>query len=330
MHDRDAHVVDPLALADQLLERRIRFAILLDRRRCDQGSAQPSEVEAGRHDVIVLEVEADLLPEYPAQVEFQLGVFKHEPSDLAVSLLSPFQPMMSASEFSILARRFFAASPMASILSLVGPQHLDGPTEIRIEEFAAAFPIGQLDPEPEARPDRMDPRVHQVLAALDPQVRREFLAWDRPDVDGTVQAGGAVRIVAFHDAVPVGLVRLGHDGYQRLQSPLYWPDRGRISMAYDDPKLPQAVLRGENLYVGDDREGNFRDPGHTFDLIVTDLDGGLEPEDWGNSRGPTPEPPSISVCTGAPSSRGDQIRRRRLRHRQERQDRVPSADRRRG
>lgn len=59
-------------------------------------------------------------------------------------------------------------------------------------------------------------------------------------------------------------------------------------MAYDDPKLPRAVLRGENLYVGDDKEPYFRDPGHTFDLIVTDLNlaGGFEPEDWGNSKGP--------------------------------------------
>ena len=30
-------------------------------------------------------------------------------------------------------------------------------------------------------------------------------------------------------------------------------------MAYDDPKLPRAVLRGEELFVGDDKEPYFRD-----------------------------------------------------------------------
>jgi len=36
-----------------------------------------------------------------------------------------------------------------------------------MEEFATALPIGQLHPEPEAGPDGMDSRIHEVLAALD-------------------------------------------------------------------------------------------------------------------------------------------------------------------
>jgi hypothetical protein len=57
-------------------------------------------------------------------------------------------------------------------------------------------------------------------------------------------------------------------------------------MAYDDAKLPRAVMRGEELFVGDDKEPYFRDPTHTFDLIVTDLNlaGGFEPVD--DSKGP--------------------------------------------
>jgi hypothetical protein len=52
-------------------------------------------------------------------------------------------------------------------------------------------------------------------------------------------------------------------------------------MAYDDPKLPAAVLRGKNLYVGDDREAYFRDSGHRLYLDVTDLSisGGFETDD---------------------------------------------------
>lgn len=60
-------------------------------------------------------------------------------------------------------------------------------------------------------------------------------------------------------------------------------------MSYDEPKLPRSVLRGENLYVGDDKEPYFRDPTHTIDLIVTDLNlaGGFEPVDWSDSKWPT-------------------------------------------
>jgi hypothetical protein len=42
-------------------------------------------------------------------------------------------------------------------------------------------------------------------------------------------------------------------------------------MAYDDPKLPRAVLRGENLYIDGENEPYFRDPGYPVYLEVTDL-----------------------------------------------------------
>ena len=59
-------------------------------------------------------------------------------------------------------------------------------------------------------------------------------------------------------------------------------------MAYDDPKLPRAVLRGENLYVGDDEEPYLRDPDYPVHLDVIDLKvhGGFEPEDLSENRGP--------------------------------------------
>jgi hypothetical protein len=59
-------------------------------------------------------------------------------------------------------------------------------------------------------------------------------------------------------------------------------------MAYDDPKLPRAVLRGENLYVGDDKEPYVRDPDYPVHLDVIDLKvhGGFEPADISESRGP--------------------------------------------
>jgi hypothetical protein len=52
-------------------------------------------------------------------------------------------------------------------------------------------------------------------------------------------------------------------------------------MAYDDPKLPRAVLRGENLYIDGENEPYFRDPKYTLYLEVTDLriSGGFEAED---------------------------------------------------
>ncbi len=59
-------------------------------------------------------------------------------------------------------------------------------------------------------------------------------------------------------------------------------------MAYDDPKLPRAVLRGGKLFVGDDKEPYFRDPDYLVYLDVTDpkIYGGFEPVDITKSRGP--------------------------------------------
>jgi hypothetical protein len=59
-------------------------------------------------------------------------------------------------------------------------------------------------------------------------------------------------------------------------------------MAYDDPKLPRAVLRGEELYVGNDKEPYFRDPDYVIHLDVTDLKvaGGLESSDPMEGRSP--------------------------------------------
>jgi hypothetical protein len=59
-------------------------------------------------------------------------------------------------------------------------------------------------------------------------------------------------------------------------------------MACDDPKLPRSVLRGENLYVGDDKEPYVRDPDYPIYLDVTDLKvyGGFEPTDVTESKGP--------------------------------------------
>ncbi len=42
-------------------------------------------------------------------------------------------------------------------------------------------------------------------------------------------------------------------------------------MAYDDPKLPRAVLRDENLYSDGESEPYFRDTGYPISLEVTDL-----------------------------------------------------------
>jgi hypothetical protein len=59
-------------------------------------------------------------------------------------------------------------------------------------------------------------------------------------------------------------------------------------MAYDDPKLPRAVLRGDHLFVGKDKEPSERDPGYRLTLEVTDLGvaGGFEPEDLRTMRVP--------------------------------------------
>jgi hypothetical protein len=57
-------------------------------------------------------------------------------------------------------------------------------------------------------------------------------------------------------------------------------------MAYDDSKLPRSVLRGENLYVGDDKEPFVRDPDYRLHLAVFDLAiaGGFEATDIGDAR----------------------------------------------
>jgi len=59
-------------------------------------------------------------------------------------------------------------------------------------------------------------------------------------------------------------------------------------MVDDDPKLPQAALRGENLYVGDDKEPYVRDPDYPvyLDVIALKIHGGFEPADISESRGP--------------------------------------------
>jgi hypothetical protein len=59
-------------------------------------------------------------------------------------------------------------------------------------------------------------------------------------------------------------------------------------MAYDDPKLPRPVLRGEELFVGNDKEPYFRDPDYLVYLDVADLKihGGFDPVDITESSGP--------------------------------------------
>jgi hypothetical protein len=52
-------------------------------------------------------------------------------------------------------------------------------------------------------------------------------------------------------------------------------------MAFGDPKLPQATLRGENLYIEGEKEPYFRDPEYTIWLRVYALaiHRGYDPED---------------------------------------------------
>lgn len=93
---------------------------------------------------------------------------------------------------------------------LIRAEHLNGPSKVGIEELVAALAVGQLDPEPEARAYRVNAGVHQILAALDPQIRRELLTRHRSNVDRTMQPRGVVGIVALDDAITVRLVRLCH------------------------------------------------------------------------------------------------------------------------
>jgi hypothetical protein len=68
-------------------------------------------------------------------------------------------------------------------------------------------------------------------------------------------------------------------------------------MAYDDPKLPRAVLRGDQLFVGKDKDPDERDPGYRVALEVTELGlvGGFEPKDMTDDASPkVPVRPSLS------------------------------------
>jgi hypothetical protein len=59
-------------------------------------------------------------------------------------------------------------------------------------------------------------------------------------------------------------------------------------MAYDDPKLPRAVLRGENLCIDGETEPYFRDPEYRVHLEVSDLriSSGFEVDDFGQADSP--------------------------------------------
>jgi hypothetical protein len=52
-------------------------------------------------------------------------------------------------------------------------------------------------------------------------------------------------------------------------------------MGYDDPKLRRAVTRGEELFVGDDKEPYVRDRDERIYRDITDfsISGGFERED---------------------------------------------------
>lgn len=69
-------------------------------------------------------------------------------------------------------------------------------------------------------------------------------------------------------------------------------------MAYDDPKLPRAILRGESLYIDGEDEPYFRDTEYPVYLEVTDLRifGGFEPEDAG--KGDSPKQPAAAILHG--------------------------------
>jgi hypothetical protein len=65
---------------------------------------------------------------------------------------------------------------------------------------------------------------------------------------------------------------------------------------YPYPKLPRLVLRGENLYVGDDKEPFVRDPDYRLHMAVSDLAiaGGFEATDIGDA-GSDKQPSRISL-----------------------------------
>jgi hypothetical protein len=68
-------------------------------------------------------------------------------------------------------------------------------------------------------------------------------------------------------------------------------------MAYDDPKLPRAVLRGENLYILGENDPYFRDPEYPVFLEVTDLriSGGFEAEELFKGDSPK-QPVALTLC----------------------------------
>jgi hypothetical protein len=59
-------------------------------------------------------------------------------------------------------------------------------------------------------------------------------------------------------------------------------------MIYNDPMLPRAVLRGDNLFVGNETDPYFRVPGYVVDFEVTGLQiyGSHEAEDMMRPDGP--------------------------------------------
>jgi hypothetical protein len=59
-------------------------------------------------------------------------------------------------------------------------------------------------------------------------------------------------------------------------------------MAFDDPKLPRAVTRGEELFVGDDEEPYVRDRDEPIYLDITDfsISGGFEREHFTEKASP--------------------------------------------
>ncbi|GIK83373.1 MAG: hypothetical protein BroJett024_44780 [Alphaproteobacteria bacterium] len=70
-------------------------------------------------------------------------------------------------------------------------------------------------------------------------------------------------------------------------------------MAFDDPKLPRAVARGEELFVGDDKEPYVRDLDERIYVEIANLSisGGFEPEDvTENDSSKVPVRESLSGC----------------------------------
>jgi hypothetical protein len=75
-------------------------------------------------------------------------------------------------------------------------------------------------------------------------------------------------------------------------------------MAFDDPKLPRASLRGENLHIDGENEPYFRDPEYRIYLEVGDLkiSGGFESEDF--SKGDSPKQLAAVTLRGSAKLEG--------------------------